>query len=206
MKSPRRPPLLATWLLDHLVPGVKNEALVGDLLEDFHRRQSVTWYWRQVFMAVLSGSLKELGTRAGGILFAIVYSSIFPGQQLWQSLDFNLFAHWGLELAWPLSQIYALVVLSIFDGAALLVALGIYGVHLAVKGMFDLRSFLKGALLAVLVLSLGIVGETFLSVLHLPHFFLVYVLWRLPLFFGLVLGMWVALPSSLKSEVKKVSA
>jgi hypothetical protein len=99
MKSPRRPPLLATWLLDHLVPGVKNEALVGDLLEDFHRRQSVTWYWRQVFMAVLSGSLTELRTRAGGILFAIVYSSIFPGQQLWQSLDFNLFAHWGSFVA-----------------------------------------------------------------------------------------------------------
>ena len=39
-----RPPVLASWLLKHLVP---NEILAGDLLEEFGERGSA-WYWRQV--------------------------------------------------------------------------------------------------------------------------------------------------------------
>ena len=50
------PPAMATWLLKHLVLGERNEALQGDLLEEFQRRRSTSWYWRQVLEAILSFS------------------------------------------------------------------------------------------------------------------------------------------------------
>jgi hypothetical protein len=58
--KPSDPPELATWLLEHFVLGNKNEALAGDLLEEFRQRRSVAWYWRQVLGAILVGFLSEL--------------------------------------------------------------------------------------------------------------------------------------------------
>src|SRR5258708_2288676 len=104
MKS-SQPPSLATWLLEHLVPGGKNEALEGDLLEDFRRRDSVAWYWRQVFMAILVGCSKELRKRWVVIVFAIIYSSAIPWKQIWLNVEFESLLHLGLKLAWPLSLI-----------------------------------------------------------------------------------------------------
>ena len=57
------PPAMATWLFEHVVPGNENEALAGDLLEEFHRRGSAAWYWRQVLGAMVAGFSKQL--RAG---------------------------------------------------------------------------------------------------------------------------------------------
>jgi preprotein translocase subunit SecY len=37
----------------------RNDALVGDLFEEYGRRQSAAWYWRQVLTAVLVGLSKE---------------------------------------------------------------------------------------------------------------------------------------------------
>jgi hypothetical protein len=51
-----KPPVLATWMLDHLMWGGRNEALAGDLLEEFQRRLSADWYWRQVAGAILGFS------------------------------------------------------------------------------------------------------------------------------------------------------
>lgn len=50
------PPAMATWMLKHLVFGGRNEALEGDLLEEFQRRRSTSWYWRQVLRAILDFS------------------------------------------------------------------------------------------------------------------------------------------------------
>lgn len=51
-----QPPWLAIALLQRFVPG--NDPLVGDLLEEFERRQSRAWFWRQVLLAILSGSAR----------------------------------------------------------------------------------------------------------------------------------------------------
>ncbi len=50
----RRPPRLAMRLLDYFLPD--NEPLTGDLLEEFERRQSRCWFWRQALAAILSTS------------------------------------------------------------------------------------------------------------------------------------------------------
>jgi hypothetical protein len=55
-----KPPALATWVLEHLTLGDRKEALTGDLLEEFHRRRSVVWYWRQVLAAILMSFSSEL--------------------------------------------------------------------------------------------------------------------------------------------------
>jgi hypothetical protein len=54
--TPSKPPALASWMLRHLVLGNRTEALEGDLLEEFQRRRSAEWYWRQVTGAILGFS------------------------------------------------------------------------------------------------------------------------------------------------------
>jgi hypothetical protein len=55
-----KPPVLASWMLEHLLWGGRNEALAGDLLEEFQRGRSVAWYWRQVFGAILASFSSEV--------------------------------------------------------------------------------------------------------------------------------------------------
>ena len=49
----RRPPALATWLLDRLGYAAENPALAGDLLEEFHNGRSPAWYWRQTLTVIV---------------------------------------------------------------------------------------------------------------------------------------------------------
>jgi hypothetical protein len=53
-------PRLATWLLNHSEPADRNEALIGDLAEQYRQGRSRSWYWRQVVIVVLVGYCKEL--------------------------------------------------------------------------------------------------------------------------------------------------
>ena len=52
MKS-SQPPTFATWLLKHLCSGQYSDALAGDLIEEYRRGRSESWYWRQVLFAVV---------------------------------------------------------------------------------------------------------------------------------------------------------
>lgn len=54
MRSPN-PPAVATWVLEH---AEVDEALTGDLAEEYRKGRSTLWYWRQSLLAtfVLSGS------------------------------------------------------------------------------------------------------------------------------------------------------
>ena len=51
-----QPPRLAVALLRRFVPD--NEPLVGDLLEEFAKKQSRSWFWRQVLLAVAIHSVQ----------------------------------------------------------------------------------------------------------------------------------------------------
>jgi hypothetical protein len=72
------PPSLATWLLERFIHGEENEALAGDLLEEFNRGRSARWYWYQVLVAMLAAFSKELRAHWIAILFAAVVSGAFP--------------------------------------------------------------------------------------------------------------------------------
>lgn len=201
MKS-SRPPSLATWLLEHLALGGKNEALTGDLLEDFRRRGSAAWYWRQVSMAILVGCSKELRRRWIGIVFAIVCSSAIPWEEVFLHARFWSLLHVGLKLAWPVSLIYQISVLTLLDAVAILAA---FSVYLGVMKSFTPLRFFKGLFAALLIVSLGNIGLTFLWVLRPPTFFF-HIAWRLPVFFGLVLAIWVASPGAQRTKATKLPA
>lgn len=53
-----KPPTTATWLLNKF--GYGNHALAGDLSEEYSQGRSVAWYWRQVLVAIVVGSSKEV--------------------------------------------------------------------------------------------------------------------------------------------------
>lgn len=54
------PPIVATWLLEHLRLGNEDESLTGDLVEEYGRGRSNAWYWRQVLTAITVSFCKEL--------------------------------------------------------------------------------------------------------------------------------------------------
>jgi hypothetical protein len=72
------PPPLATWILEHGIPGDYDEALAGDLLEEFRSGRSDGWFWRQVLAAWLVGWLKYLSMRRSLLVFAALWSAVAP--------------------------------------------------------------------------------------------------------------------------------
>lgn len=58
--TPSKPPAPASWLLRHLMPGDRTESIEGDLLEEFQRRRSAAWYWRQVLAAIAASVAGEM--------------------------------------------------------------------------------------------------------------------------------------------------
>lgn len=53
----KEPPALASWCLVHLSD--PDEGLLGDMIEEYQRRQSPRWYWRQVAIAVAVGFIRN---------------------------------------------------------------------------------------------------------------------------------------------------
>lgn len=73
-----RPPALATWLLKRAAS--ENEALVGDLLEEYRRRRSAVWYWRQVLTTVVVGRSKAVALALGVVVLYMIGSYVsIPG-------------------------------------------------------------------------------------------------------------------------------
>jgi hypothetical protein len=54
-----KPPIPATWLLEHFLPGSENDHIIGDLMEAFQSGRSRMWYWKEVFAAIVIGVSKE---------------------------------------------------------------------------------------------------------------------------------------------------
>jgi preprotein translocase subunit SecY len=78
--SGKQPPAFATWLLTRFAEG--NDALVGDLFEEYHRGRSGAWYWRQV-LASVGLSLSKVALLLAGVVALFLAGSRFsvPGVQ-----------------------------------------------------------------------------------------------------------------------------
>lgn len=79
----REPPPRATWMLEHLTPGDRDEALAGDLLEEYCRGRSEGWYWRQVMAACAVSWLKSLQARLPLLAFTLLWSLLAPAWNSW---------------------------------------------------------------------------------------------------------------------------
>jgi hypothetical protein len=201
MKS-SRPPALATWLLEHLLPHDKNEALAGDLLERFGQERSAIWYWRQVLAAVMVDLLHEVRVRWIAICWAVVYSSAVPWRHIWVTPQFQFLFTFPIGLLWPYSRIAQVVLFTLFETVLLVIALGLY---LATVRHFNARRFLQALLVALPVLALGITGMFFSFALHPPGFVILLIV-RLPLFLGLLISLLIVAPSGARADSKSLPA
>ncbi|HEX8711897.1 MAG TPA: hypothetical protein VF730_08495, partial [Terracidiphilus sp.] len=82
-----KPPSLATWMLEHLTPADRDDALAGDLLEDFRSGRSNAWYWQQTLTACTVGWLKHLSERRMLVIFAALWSMLAP---TWMALELRI--------------------------------------------------------------------------------------------------------------------
>src|SRR5215475_7008908 len=55
-----RPPTIAKWLLRHLATSRNIEAISGDLDERYGHGRSRVWYWRQVAVAIIVSTFKDI--------------------------------------------------------------------------------------------------------------------------------------------------
>ena len=55
-----RPPTIAKWLLRHLATSRNIEAISGDLDERYGHGRSRVWYWRQVALAIVVSTFKDI--------------------------------------------------------------------------------------------------------------------------------------------------
>ena len=109
------PPAFATRLLALFIDP-RNQALVGDLIEQYGEGRSRGWYWRQVVAAVAQSALSHARehpiSSLGGVLtgcltlyaFGAVFSVLRTQLTVGSLIDFKLWwwQHNGPSLEWPL--------------------------------------------------------------------------------------------------------
>jgi len=145
-----KPPALATWMLEHLALG-SDDALAGDLLEDFDHRLSAGWYWRQVLMAIFVGFTKEIGRqwRAAVFAFAWIIVSVNALHVVYQTYLTRHMLGWTSD--WPQSIIFAMgleispLFLLWWFGLAL---------YLLMMRSFTLARFARGVIVSVFCMLL----------------------------------------------------
>ncbi|MGA9671899.1 MAG: hypothetical protein WBQ94_21985 [Terracidiphilus sp.] len=107
------PPPLAVWTLEHLTPGDRDDALAGDLLEDFYSGRTGGWYRRQVVQACSIAWISSLRARASLLVFALLWSMLAPAwKALVDRIENSGWVDWIWHVKWagPLSPLAVLVV------------------------------------------------------------------------------------------------
>jgi len=76
--NPTNPPRIATWMMEHLTPADRDEAIAGDLLEHFRAGRSSGWYWRQAVNAIVMEWARSAWRLRAALLFAAIWSLLSP--------------------------------------------------------------------------------------------------------------------------------
>jgi len=209
--NPRRSPAIATWMLKHLAPGRNNEALTGDLLEEFRRGRPIQWYWRQVIAAIVLGCTRELRRQWPVVVFAALWA--FAASAFWFYVTIRIgqtstFTSTVWRLDWPYSSLCFLAwvvgsqVLFVWSGLLLYALL-----HLWMIRSVNLRRLTRLLLVSLLAFTAFGPVTALLSAGHPIHPIDVrlitgvgfaidprFVISRLPFFLSLLVSIWVALP------------
>jgi hypothetical protein len=191
-----KPPALATWLVEHLIPG-DNEALTGDLIEQFRQGRSIAWYWRQAIVAILVGFAKEVSILWIAIAVTVVWIfalSQFYGR-FWVFAQAQAFTIWGMRHGWMLSRAFTIGGFVVFNALPVAFAVGMY---LGLTRMFSPRRFLRGLVAGLLTFTVGVYLCFMQSPKWLLHHqgFVGHFVASLPMFFGLLVSMWAGRPDS----------
>jgi hypothetical protein len=187
-----RPPAIATWLLYHLVLGSHNEAVTGDLLEEFKSRQSVAWYWRQAIWAIFLSFLTELRNQRLMVGYAAVWT--FAVSVVWKHIKMSpqleSVLGWGVSHPWPESIIYVMAIYNLTLAGLLWIGFGLY---VAMVDSFNLRCFIRGLFVGFVT---TVIGMQLPGLFFAGHYRETALLWRLltwlPFFVALTLSLWTA--------------
>ncbi len=162
------PPRFAIWILEHLIPGGRNEALTGDLFEDFNAGRSRGWYWRQVLSAIAIGFLREVRVRFHVIVFATVWCLLAPAWLMVASGAAEQAASsWHIwQFEWPWSAICSLA-LAVAPGLVFVWAgMAVYLLpelhQLRGRGTLHLGMKFVSTMLVFTAVSAGVTGSVML--------------------------------------------
>jgi len=207
--SEMNPPSLATWLLEHLTPGPRNEALVGDLMEEFRTGRPAAWYWRQTLAAMAIACSRQVLSNSAAMLFTTVWCTLVPAWLLaiaGVERHFNLAQRFG-QMDWPWSIVcdwsllFAAPLIFIWTGIALYLI-----PHLWATRNLRLRPLMRGILAsiptlfaiwaALVLLPKGFLLENTQAAAHpslssstVPH---MHIVVRLPFFLAVLCTLWGA--------------
>ena len=166
----RKPPALATWMLDHLRSRGSNEALSGDLLEAFHTGRSAGWYWYQVIAAIAIAWGLNVWHHRVPLVFAAVWS-VFSPAWLLLPVRFSLDSLVGdtSHIPWPWSFICAIVFGAVIAMLFTWLGVAVYSTfHLLAHGNLSLRSVRKGFLWGLVAYGLAQACKFAISI-HYPQ-------------------------------------
>jgi hypothetical protein len=166
------PPAFAVWILEHLVPGDKNEALAGDLSEEFRHGRSVAWYWRQVLGVLLLGCLGELRFHwlAGSV--AVLWAVPSPAFCILfvNRMADNTFVARCWSLAWPYSTICDM---AFHQGCEILYLWSAIAAYFLLSGLvlrnLNLRGLMRGLRISAFAYLVVFAATlVFFATVHLP--------------------------------------
>ncbi len=142
----RVPPPRATWILEHLAAGEREEALTGDLIEEYRSGRSGGWYWQQVLLACIVSWSRGLSARVPVIFYALIWSILAPTWYVLIDRSAHQFTFNKLfdSLA-PFSLVLAPMVWTIAHAAFLWAGLLIYQLAHAILGRKLRRGDLRRA-------------------------------------------------------------
>ena len=108
------PPPLARWMLEHCTPVDSDQAIAGDLLEDFYSGRSDGWYWHQALSACAIAWLNYLRQRILLLTFALLWSMLAPAWKMFSDRieDSPIFASTGHNLVAPIAGFVVWTVLN----------------------------------------------------------------------------------------------
>jgi hypothetical protein len=214
------PPVIATWILEHLTPGDSNEALVGDLLEEFKQGRSALWYWCQVLAAIAVGFSRELRSRWTAVAFAAFWT--IPLTAFWALVVLKMQQSTFITREWHLPWPYSMLCDIAFSNACQIVyiwsGLGAYFLLCSVTGgTVSLRSLRRGMLIGVLspiavflgwlaIYSMFTLRQNPVDIRHMTTLRLLFdpslTMFRLPFFLALLAPFWVLRPRTANQTPK----
>jgi hypothetical protein len=89
----KRPPRLATWILDRSGDPYRRDSLVGDLIEEYQRGRSDAWYWWQVIRSIVASGGRRFSAALPFILKVLLWWSVLLAISLagrWPAVIFAL--------------------------------------------------------------------------------------------------------------------
>jgi len=148
------PPRGAIWLLRHLGPASGNEALTGDLVENFREGRSSGWFWKQVLIATAVGVLTEIRRHWPLICYAIAGTVLIAVPSVVEELNrVSAMVPWWVE-PWWVSALHSLMASPILAAALLM------------NGAFRWVSLLRTWIINLMLLALP---PTLLGAIIGPH-------------------------------------